>query len=209
MQNYLSNVFLGSLVFLATSQILGYVTRAGPVSAVPVEDGGEVVEELSNQTLPTTDWEYPELKGSTRRIVEFKMQRLVRRQSVPIPLKFWDQNFDNKDEACAEVDAFMDTVEENGCRAGYECDYVKGRWPSTLISLKCNNGAPCKAQEYGGHPRDTCTKRELYITVAEFRRDDNHGSSVAGNQPVNSQNELIGKWSLASSIITERCFCKM
>ena len=210
MQNCLYNVFLYSFVFLATSLILGYSTRAGPVNSVADEDGVEVVEDFSNnQTIPTTDWEYPELKRSTRRRIEFRMRSLVRRNPVPIPLKFWDREFDNRDEACAEVDAYMQTVEENACRTGYVCDYDEGRWPSTLITLNCSHWAPCKARTYGGNPRDTCMKSERYITVAKFKRDEQqHGPGVTGHQPANSQNELRGKWGTAVLTMTEKCFCK-
>ena len=205
MQGHLPNPFF-CFILLLTSNLLNEC-KAGPASVVKLDEGFKLDEGLEAVDA-TINQSYPEMENRL-------MKRLVRgllpsANRWPIPLHFWNHSFENREEACAAVDAFMATTEDNGCQSSYECDYDKGRWPSTLISLQCSRNTLCRATPYTSYPRESCSKREYYLTVAQFQEDKSVSSLQQPELPGERQtgNELKGQWKRKRIIKTVKCFCK-
>lgn len=133
---------------------------------------------------------------------------------LALAVALWDQNFDNREEACAAVESTVannvgEQSESESCQPTYRCDYDKGRWPSTLIDVNCSYH-PCRATSYNSPARDTCWGPQQTIPIVKFQQETQQASLDAMAESSESEDtkiEMSGKWAIETFPLTTVCFC--
>ena len=138
---------------------------------------------------------------------------------LPLALSLWQQNFTDRETACAAANYIIATVNvpsSLSCPPKYSCDYNPARWPSTLIAARCSY-TPCRESAYLSPAMETCWGRENALPVAIFKQDSSedyqHDESLGaaengvevGRAP--EKDEVAGEWFSDYSAVVMACSC--
>ena len=159
--------------------------------------------------------------------VQYLLSYLEHSQALStINLALWNQHYDNREQACGAVDAFVkqrnlsaediSSETDRNCKETYRCDYDRYRFPSTIITVECGS-AVCYTMEDNWPARGACLGDQYYLTTLKFIPDTPtsvqpeqvNKDDVSGDGESNQINEedIEGRWAFQSSLANRGCLC--
>ena len=150
-----------------------------------------------------------------------------------INLALWNHSFDNKQQACEAVSAYLEKRHLGGaqdssskhCNETYVCDYDEYRFPATLIAVQCGGGGGggdgdgyCSTTRGNWPVLGTCLGDQYYLNTMQFIPDTppalpviqqvNHvASSGDGESNQNSAEPVQGRWAFQTTFTNKACLC--